>query len=90
MTSRCLGLLFSLFLGLICRQEMILARNILEKYLTENIEEIWANSFKIRAIEIEIKEQLSVRLTSQTSLFMFLQSAFQFGQYGNKKQRKNK
>ena len=51
MTSRCLGLLFSLFLGLICRQEMILARNILEKYLTENIEEIWANSFKIRAIE---------------------------------------
>ena len=30
---------------------MILARNISEKYLTENIEEIWANSFKIRAIE---------------------------------------
>ena len=38
--------------------------------------------------KVEIKEQLSVRLTSQTNLFMFLQSAFQFGQYGNKKERK--
>ena len=42
---------------------------------------------------MEIKEQLSVHLTSHTSLFyfMFLQSAFLFRQYGKKKNKgKNK
>ena len=53
---------------------------------TENIEAICDGSFKIRA-KIEIREQFSVRLSSQTSLLMscymsgdmFLQSASQFG-----------
>ena len=35
------------------------------KYFTENIEAIWASSFKIRA-----KIEISVRLTLQTSLVM--------------------
>ena len=48
MTSRCLGLLFSLFLRLFCPQQKIYW---LQKYLTENIEAIGANSFKIRVIE---------------------------------------
>ena len=38
-----------------------------QKHFAENIEAIWASSFKIRA-KIEIQEQFSVRLTSQTSL----------------------
>ena len=38
-------------------------------YFTENTEAIWACSFKIRA-KIEITEQFSVRLTSQTSLLV--------------------
>ena len=69
---------------------MILARNISEKYLTEILKKFGLIASRYERSKIEIKEQLSVRLTSQTSLFMFLQSAFQFGQYGNKKQRKNK
>ena len=38
-------------------------------YFTENTEAIWACSFKIRA-KIEIQQQFSVRLTSQTSLLV--------------------
>ena len=41
----------------------------LQKYFPENIEAIWASSFKIRA-KIEIQEHFSVHLTSQTSLCM--------------------
>ena len=55
----------------------------LEKYIPENVEAIWASSFKIR-LKIELQsEQFSVCLTSHTSLFMscdmFFQSVFQFG-----------
>ena len=41
----------------------------LQKYFTENIEAIWASSFKIWT-KIEIQEQYSVHLTSQTSLLV--------------------
>ena len=54
----------------------------LQKYFAENIEAIWAGSLKMWA-KIEIQEQFSVCLTSQTSLLMlhdmFPPSAFQFG-----------
>ena len=46
--------------------------NFLTAKVLENIEAIWASSFKIRG-KIQIKEQFSefsLRLTSQTSLFL--------------------
>lgn len=52
-----------------------------KKYFTDNIKQFWTSSSKIRT-KIEMKEHLSGRLTSQTSLFrsrdMFVRSAFQF------------
>ena len=46
------------------REFLVLAEgtqgNLLEKYLTKNIEEIWANSFKIRAIENRDKRAIIV------------------------------
>ena len=72
-------------------QEMILARNIdFRSILQKPLKQFGPAASKYEQSKMEIKEQLSVRLTSQTSLFVFLQSAFQFGQYGNKKIRKNK
>ena len=53
----------------------------MQKYFTENIKAIWASSFKVQ-VKSETKEQLSVCLTSPTSLFwlhiMFLQITFNF------------
>ena len=41
----------------------------LKKYFTENIEAAWVSSFRMRA-KIEMQEQFSVRITSQTSLLI--------------------
>ena len=50
--------------SLVRREFLVLAAgtqgNLLEKYLTKNIEEIWANSFKIRAIENPDKRAIIV------------------------------
>ena len=75
-------------------QEMILARNIdFRSILQKPLKQFGPAASKYERSKMEIKEQLSVNLTPQTSLFyfMFLQSAFQFRQYGKKKNKgKNK
>ena len=56
---------------------MILARNIDYKITKQKIlKKFGLIASRYEPSKIEIKEQLLVRLTSQTSLFMFLQSAF--------------
>ena len=65
---------------------MILARIIdYRSILQKPLKQFGPAASKYERSKIEIKEQMSVRLTSQTSLFMFLQSAFQFRQNGKKK-----
>ena len=41
----------------------------MQRCFTENVEAIWASSFKVRA-KIDIQEQFSLSLTSQTSFLM--------------------
>ena len=74
-------------------QEMILARNIdFRSILQKPLKQFGPAASKYERSKMEIKEQLSVNLTPQTSLFyfMFLQSAFQFRQYGKKKNKGKK
>ena len=75
MTSRCLVFCFCARSG---DQEMILARNTdYRSILQKPLKQFGPAASKYERSKMEIKEQLSVRLTSQTSLFyvMFLQSA---------------
>ena len=72
---------------------MILARNIdFRSILQKPLKQFGPAASKYEQSKMEIKEQLSVNLTPQTSLFyfMFLQSAFQFRQYGKKKNKGKK
>ena len=74
-------------------QEMILARNTdFRSILQKPLKQFGPAASKYEQSKMEIKEQLSVNLTPQTSLFyfMFLQSAFQFRQYGKKKNKGKK
>ena len=93
-TSRCLVICFHCFGARSGDQEMILARNIdYRSILQKPLKQFGPAASKYERWKMDIKERLSVRLTSQTSLFyfMFLKSAFQFRQYGKKKNKgKNK
>ena len=74
-------------------QEMILARNIdFRSILQKPLKKFGPAASKYERSKMAIKEQLWVNLTPQTSLFyfMFLQSAFQFRQYGKKKNKGKK
>ena len=94
MTSRCLVFCFHCFGARSGDQEMILARNIdYRSILQKPLKQFGLAASKYERWKMDMKERLSVRLTSQTSLFyfIFLQSAFQFKQYGKKKNKgKNK
>jgi len=83
-SSNQLGPLFLpfFFFGRFRNQEMVLARYFYRRsILQRTLKQFWTSSSKIRT-KIEMKEHLSGRLTSQTSLFrsrdMFVRSAFQF------------
>ena len=41
----------------------------MQRCFTENVEAIWAGSFKVRA-KIDVQEQFSLSLTSQTSFLV--------------------
>ena len=82
--SNKLGPLFLLFFRpfSVRNQEMVLARYFYRRSILQiTLKQFWTSSSKIRT-KIEMKEHLSGRLTSQTSLFRsrdtFVRGAFQF------------
>ena len=76
MTSRCLVFCFHCFCARSGDQEMIPARNIdyrsILSILQKPLKQFGPAASKYEQSKMEIKEQLSVRLTSQTSLFYFM------------------